>query len=183
MKILLDTHAIIWVLTDDRNLSKKAREAIANPANVIYYSLASIWEIAIKNAKSPDKCPYNEKEIADLCDKSGFLSLDITLNHIQGLRDLRVKSGKELSNHDPFDRILMDPDRNGDEDYLYCESEKDNGKTVIRNKLPAPFHKIPERYADIINNLVKHQKNGPFSVSITSQLSKLSDGPVTLYFS
>ena len=126
MKILLDTHAIIWVLTDDRNLSKKAREAIANPANVIYYSLASIWEIAIKNAKSPDKCPYNEKEIVDLCDKSGFLSLDITLNHIQGLRDLRVKSGKELSNHDPFDRILLSQAKSENMKFFSHDSNFDN---------------------------------------------------------
>ena len=107
MKILLDTHAIIWVLTDDQALTKKAREAISNTDNVVYYSLASMWEIAIKNAKNPNACPYNEKEIADLCDKSGFLPLDISLNHIQGLRNLKVKPGKELLNHDPFDRILL----------------------------------------------------------------------------
>ncbi|MDO4940058.1 MAG: type II toxin-antitoxin system VapC family toxin [Lachnospiraceae bacterium] len=107
MKILLDTHVIIWVLTDDTALSENARASITDPNNTIYYSIASIWEIAIKNAKSPDRCPYNEKEIADLCDKSGFLPLDITIDHIQGLRNLKVKSGKELSNHDPFDRILL----------------------------------------------------------------------------
>lgn len=107
MKILLDTHAIIWALTDDPALSKKAKAEISDPKNTIYYSLASVWEIAIKNAKSPEKCPYNEKEIAELCDKSGFLPLDITLDHICGLRSLTVKSGKELINHDPFDRILL----------------------------------------------------------------------------
>ena len=105
MKILLDTHVIIWALTDDPRLSKAARIAITDPANTIYYSLASIWEIAIKNAKTPERCPYNEKEIADLCDKSGFLSLGITLDHICGLRELKAKN--ELSNHDPFDRLLI----------------------------------------------------------------------------
>ena len=107
MKILLDTHAIIWALTDDPALSKKAKEEISDPNNTIYYSLASIWEIAIKNAKAPDRCPYNEKEISELCDKSGFLLLDINSNHIYGLRDLTIKPDKELSNHDPFDRILL----------------------------------------------------------------------------
>ena len=43
MKILLDTHVIIWALTDDPRLSKAARIAITDPANTIYYSLASIW--------------------------------------------------------------------------------------------------------------------------------------------
>lgn len=107
MKILLDTHAIIWALTDDPALSKKAKAEILDSKNTIYYSLASIWEIAIKNVKAPERCPYNEKEISDLCNKSGFLSLDITINHIIGLRDLKIKADKELSNYDPFDRILL----------------------------------------------------------------------------
>lgn len=107
MKILLDTHAIIWALTDDPTLSKKAKAEISDSKNTIYYSLASIWEIAIKNAKAPERCPYNEKEISELCDKSGFLLLDITAVHIYGLRNLTIKPGKELYNHDPFDRILL----------------------------------------------------------------------------
>lgn len=107
MKILLDTHAIIWALTDDPALSKKAKAEISDSKNTIYYSLASIWEIAIKNVKAPERCPYNEKEIADLCNKSGFLLLDITAVHIYGLRNLTIKPGKELYNHDPFDRILL----------------------------------------------------------------------------
>ena len=107
MKILLDTHVIIWVLTDDSALSAKAREAISDTKNTIYYSLASIWEIAIKNARNPSACPYNEKEIADYCGKSGFLSLDISLKHITELRNLKIKPGRESSNSDPFDRILI----------------------------------------------------------------------------
>ena len=107
MKILLDTHAIIWALTDDPMLSEKARRIISEDDNTVYYSLASLWEIAIKNYKYPEKCPYNEKVIADLCDRSGFFLLDISSTHIQGLRNLKVKSGKELSNYDPFDRLLL----------------------------------------------------------------------------
>lgn len=134
MKILLDTHAIIWVLTDDPNLSVKVKAEISDPKNTIYYSLASIWEIAIKNAKAPERCPYNEKEIAELCDKSGFLSLDINANHIYGLRNLTIKSGKELSNHDPFDRILLSQAKAENMKFFSHDSNFDNydEKCVIK---------------------------------------------------
>ena len=46
MKILLDTHVILWVLTDDARLSDQARKLIADPENLICYSAASVWEIA-----------------------------------------------------------------------------------------------------------------------------------------
>ena len=107
MKILLDTHVILWALTDDSMLSEESRRMIAEKDNVIYYSLASIWEIAIKNRKAPEKCPYHEKDIAELCDRSGFFPLEISLPAILGIRNLKVKEGRELSNFDPFDRILL----------------------------------------------------------------------------
>ena len=107
MKLLLDTHIIIWALTDDPRLSRKARELLSSPDNVIFYSVASLWEIAIKNKKAPEKCPYHEKEIMEYCDRAGFLSLDIKAIHILSLRDLRIKPDQYLSNHDPFDRIIL----------------------------------------------------------------------------
>ena len=51
MKILLDTHIIIWALTDDPRLSMKAREMISSSDNLIFFSAASLWEIAIKNTR------------------------------------------------------------------------------------------------------------------------------------
>lgn len=107
MKVLLDTHVIIWALTDDSGLTKKAKELIADPNNTVYYSLVSLWEIAIKNIKAPEKCPYQEKVVAELCEKAGYFPLDIRLEHIIGLRTLCIKQGHELQNCDPFDRILL----------------------------------------------------------------------------
>ena len=106
-EILLDTHVIIWALTDDRRLTASIREIISDPENMIYYSTASLWEIAVKNYKAPEKCPYNEKDIDDLCQKSGYHCLNILANHIKNLRHLKVKSGNVLANYDPFDRMLI----------------------------------------------------------------------------
>ena len=107
MKILLDTHVIIWVLTDDPRLSEKARKMIGSPENIIYYSVASLWEIAIKNLKNPKKCPYNETDVAGYCNEAGYMPLDIKSHHIQAIRGLKVKENSYLSNLDPFDRLMI----------------------------------------------------------------------------
>jgi PIN domain nuclease of toxin-antitoxin system len=50
MRLLLDAHVALWAITDNLSLSAKAREMIADPANTIAVSMASIWEISIKRA-------------------------------------------------------------------------------------------------------------------------------------
>lgn len=107
MKLLLDTHVIIWALTDDPRLSAKARELVVAPGNLIYYSAASLWEIAIKNQKAPEKCPYREDDVSNFCEQAGFLPLNVQPRHILEIRGLRVKEGRYLGNQDPFDRILL----------------------------------------------------------------------------
>jgi PIN domain nuclease of toxin-antitoxin system len=48
MKILLDTCAFLWIITDDPKLSKPARKLFVDPQNEVYLSVASTWEIAVK---------------------------------------------------------------------------------------------------------------------------------------
>ena len=107
MKILLDTHIIIWALTNDPRLSASARPMILAPENMICFSTVSLWEIAIKNQKSPEKCPYHEKEIMDYCIASGYEPMYLQPEHVLGIRGLQVREGRALSNLDPFDRILI----------------------------------------------------------------------------
>jgi len=49
MECLLDTHALLWIVTDDVQLSKKARKIFLDEENEIFISVASLWEIAIKS--------------------------------------------------------------------------------------------------------------------------------------
>ncbi len=107
MKLLLDTHVIIWALTDDPQLSSYARQLIENPDNLIFFSVASLWEIAIKNQKAPAKCPYHEDEINNLCLEAKYEILDIKMPHVMAVRTLAVQKSEHLQNHDPFDRILL----------------------------------------------------------------------------
>ena len=107
MKLLLDTHVIIWAITGDGRLGKENEKLILDTSNQVYFSIVSLWEIAIKNAKSPGKCPYDERDVYENCLKSGFELLELPPEHIFTLRSLRVKPGCTLSNMDPFDRALI----------------------------------------------------------------------------
>lgn len=107
MNILLDTHVLIWALTGSPRLSRQETEIILSPENHVCYSAASLWEIAVKNQKSPEKCPYREEQIQDFCEQAGYACLNILPAHILSIRHLRVREGRTLSNLDPFDRLLI----------------------------------------------------------------------------
>ena len=106
MKLLLDTHVMIWTLFDLPYLSEKAERMIENPENQVFISLASLWEIAIKFKKNPDKMPFSEDLIDDLCDDAGFGRFNIRTPHILALHDLTRNENTPV-HKDPFDRILL----------------------------------------------------------------------------
>lgn len=107
MKILLDTHVIIWALTNDERLSDVAGSLILDRNNIIYFSMASIWEIAIKSQKTPKKIPYAEEDVMKYCNEAGFEPVNITGNHIATIKKLHVAEGRQPTNNDPFDRMLL----------------------------------------------------------------------------
>ena len=99
MRLLLDTHILIWWLADDRRLAKSARAIIANPDNDVLVSAASLWEISIKAALGRLEVELDdlEQNIAD----NGFRSLPINFRH--GLTAGRLPP----IHRDPFDRMLV----------------------------------------------------------------------------
>ncbi|WP_149554874.1 type II toxin-antitoxin system VapC family toxin [Treponema pectinovorum] len=103
MKILLDTHIILWTLTDSEKLSKKARQIILNPNNHIFYSVVSMWEISIKHSKNPEKLNISGSMFMHYCEQSGFCKLPLDDRHITTLETLE----QNPNHNDPFDRILL----------------------------------------------------------------------------
>ncbi len=102
MRLLLDTHALLWWLAGDDQLSAVARAAIADEDNPIYVSAASAWEVATKHrlGRLPNAGPL-ANDFAHEVAKQGFLALEITLDHGQ-------RAGALSGNHkDPFDRMLI----------------------------------------------------------------------------
>jgi PIN domain nuclease of toxin-antitoxin system len=102
MKILLDTHAFLWWITDDQKLSSRAREVISDAENELFFSAASGWEISIKVQLGRLKLPEEpERFIPEQLRMNFIRSLPIQMRHA-----LFVST---LPNHhrDPFDRILV----------------------------------------------------------------------------
>ncbi|NVZ18555.1 type II toxin-antitoxin system VapC family toxin [Pseudomonas costantinii] len=98
MRVLLDTHILLWALNDDPKLSKKAQKLIENAAE-IYISAATFWEMAIKVGLG--KLNVDLDEIREYCLESGFVELPITSEHAIAVKDL------EQHHKDPFDRLIV----------------------------------------------------------------------------
>ncbi len=98
MRLLLDTHILLWALNDNPKLSGKARKLIENAAEV-YVSAATFWEMAIKVGVG--KLAVDLDEIREYCLESGFVELPITLEHAIAVKDL------EHHHKDPFDRLII----------------------------------------------------------------------------
>ncbi len=101
MDFLVDTHAVIWYITDDNQLLEKAKKVIKNPQNKCFVSVASYWEIAIKYSKGRLELNTDLDRIFSIIEESGFEILPITPKHIL------KNAGLEFHHQDPFDRIII----------------------------------------------------------------------------
>lgn len=102
MRVLLDTHTLVWALAEPDRLSKRARAALADPATVAFASLASAWELAILQnlervrLQVPLPTLFTEGLAA-----LGMQLLPIRLAHVAGV------AGLPQHHRDPFDRLLV----------------------------------------------------------------------------
>jgi PIN domain nuclease of toxin-antitoxin system len=105
MKLLLDTHAVLWVYLADPQLSAAASTAILDPANEKWVSPASYWEVAIKisTGKYAIAQPF-EDFWRNAIDKNAFQTLHISTRHAGAVATLPFPP----NNHrDPFDRLIV----------------------------------------------------------------------------
>lgn len=107
MKLLLDTHILIWFHTKDTQLSEKAWKIILSPENEVYFSSASIWETQIKHMNHPDEISFSGKELYELCLMSGLKYLNIRPEHCIELSSLSYSEQAPRPHKDPFDRIMI----------------------------------------------------------------------------
>lgn len=110
MRYLLDTHALIWMLYDSKQLSDDVKNTLSE--SECFVSIASMWEMAIKNSIGKLKLKQSIEDIADICNRNGISILDITPSNCDYIRDLPD------IHHDPFDRIII-------------AQAKSNGCTII----------------------------------------------------
>jgi PIN domain nuclease of toxin-antitoxin system len=96
MKLLLDTHVLLWWLDDNRALAEGTKKRIADGSNQVMVSAASIWEIIIKRSLNKLVIPGDFCKLLD-----PFQALDVTREHAFAVGDLPAH------HKDPFDRILI----------------------------------------------------------------------------
>ncbi|MGE0681521.1 MAG: type II toxin-antitoxin system VapC family toxin [Candidatus Binatia bacterium] len=118
MNLLLDTHVFLWWCGNNPKLGKLAIDAIANSQNVVYVSVASAWEIAIKEALGRLKTP---EPVEDAVIQNEFSPLGISFQH--------ARTAGSLPNHhrDPFDRMLV------------AQAQVDELVFVTRDELIRPY--------------------------------------------
>lgn len=106
MKILLDTHMLIWMLNNDPKLPQKAKELILRGNNEIYYSVISLWEIEIKRIAKPSSISHTARSVSDYCKNSGYKIIHLKEESIHKLAEL-TRPETEPQHKDPFDRMLI----------------------------------------------------------------------------
>ena len=104
MRLLLDTHILLWRLAGSDKLSNEAIALMDEQADEVLASTVSVWEVAIKwslRKGLPDDMPLSGKAFADALEEAGVTVLPIVPAHAAALDDL------DMHHRDPFDRLLV----------------------------------------------------------------------------
>ena len=101
MRVLLDTHYLIWAIDEPDRLPEAVSAALQDPSCDIYFSAASIWEIAIKHGLKRPDFQTRPNRVSEAAKRIGFQPLPITIE------DAAAVSALPLHHRDPFDRLLV----------------------------------------------------------------------------
>ena len=98
MRLLLDSHTLLWSLGDVPRLGEVAREAIRSPENEVFVSAVSMWELGVKRRKGQLDAP---DDLVSIVEQRGFTPLPLSLFHAEQAASL------PMHHRDPFDRMLV----------------------------------------------------------------------------
>jgi len=101
MNLLLDTHVLLWAAGSPERLSETARALIENPNNNLYFSVASLWEVTIKNDLGRTDFQVDPHLLRRGLIENGYQELGISAHHVLGISHLPP------IHKDPFDRMLI----------------------------------------------------------------------------
>ena len=101
MRLLLDTHILLWAADDSGRLSDTAKRLIDDPRNELFFSAASIWEVVIKKALGRKDFLVEPSRLRDDLMENGYDELEIRSEHVLEVAAL------PLIHKDPFDRMLI----------------------------------------------------------------------------
>ena len=99
MRLLLDTHALLWALAEPEKLPPRAADALTSRRNTVYASAVNTWELAIKAGLGRVHLPFANLQAT--IEQAGFAELAVSIAHSLRVRDL------PHHHRDPFDRLLV----------------------------------------------------------------------------
>jgi PIN domain nuclease of toxin-antitoxin system len=101
VRLLLDTHLLLWAVASSKRLPREARTLLEDDSNQPYYSAASIWEIAIKSSLRRKDFRIDLSALLSTLPAMGLVELPVTAAHAAGVTSL------PSIHRDPFDRLLI----------------------------------------------------------------------------
>jgi PIN domain nuclease of toxin-antitoxin system len=101
MRLLLDTHLLLWSAAEPELIPRRARQLIGDPENEVLFSSASLWEVAIKQRRGRPDFTVDARLLRRNLLNSDYGELPVTGEHAVAARDL------PLLHRDPFDRLLV----------------------------------------------------------------------------
>jgi PIN domain nuclease of toxin-antitoxin system len=101
MRLLPDTHILLWTIAESRRLSAAARALIGEPDNELTFSSVSLWEVAIKAGRGRDDFRIDVSSLRRSLFDNGYAELPMTGAHAAAL------AGLPAIHRDPFDRMLV----------------------------------------------------------------------------
>lgn len=101
MRLLLDTHIVLWLLTNDARLGPATRERITSGECACHVSAASWWELAIKQSRDATRLPVSLADVRSTALQAGIREVSVTPTHALGV------SALPALHRDPFDRMLI----------------------------------------------------------------------------
>ena len=101
MKLLLDTHLLLWAAGESSRLPRTVRSLIDNPENELLFSVASLWEVSIKRALGRKDFAIDPRLLRRGLLDNGYVELPIVSDHVVAIENFPA------SHKDPFDRVLV----------------------------------------------------------------------------
>lgn len=101
MRVLLDTHVLLWLLMAPQRLGARVRDALEDPGHEVMFSAVNIWEVAIKRALAKPGFDFTADDVLHGARSTGLVELPVSALHAARVATL------ETIHQDPFDRLLV----------------------------------------------------------------------------
>ena len=101
MRLLIDTHVLIWLMVGSSKLTNRCLDLLRSEGCELFFSTASLWEVALKHERKPDKIPVAAEQVGRYCRECGIRQVPVRFEHVLKISEL------EKIHADPFDRMLV----------------------------------------------------------------------------